>query len=598
MNKIKTRKNWEALQSVEETIDLSGRMKRGLLSKAKKQTGKHSQEQATASEYSQETLENLEDEAAHDAGHIIAGTGKIIYQSGKKLFQASTSNDINGGSVTEVQLLESNSSISPSNITPAFCKTSNPLTPIEGKHNPAIHTPPRTEFPSTVRDRSNAVKHESKQAPVGMIQPRQTISRGNVVSPMVAVKNAAANPRAVPSPSAQIAGQSMESAKETFKRSTHIKQVVAQKAQAMAKASAKAIRETAKATAASGRMAVASVSAGAGILVFIVILVVMIGALSGSPYGIFLSDGSANDNTSIQEAVEVLSDEYVKKLNRVRLSADYDKMEVTGENPVWQEVVAIYAVQMATDPDSAQEVVTVDEIKMSELRNIFWDMYKIESTVEITAGPTATTEETAETTDSTMAETVLKVTISKKSPEELAKEYRFTEKQIEKMNELLQLDESLWWGTLFGVHSPDLKILATAANEIGNLYGEKYWDWYGFEERVDWCACFVSWCGAKCRYIQAGTYPQFSACGKGMNWFKERNLWEERDYVPEPGNIIFFSWDNENGLDGSIDHVGIVEKVEDGYVHTIEGNAYDMVMRRKYKLGWYEILGYGKPMYE
>lgn len=82
-----------------------------------------------------------------------------------------------------------------------------------------------------------------------------------------------------------------------------------------------------------------------------------------------------------------------------------------------------------------------------------------------------------------------------------------------------------------------------------------------------------------------------------MNWFKEHGFWEERDYVPEPGSIIFFSWDNENGLDGSIDHVGIVEKVEDGYVHTIEGNAYDMVMRRKYTLGWYEILGYGKPLY-
>lgn len=443
MRQIKTRKNWETLQSAGETIDLSGRMKRGLLSKAKKQNSQHSQEQATASEYSQETLENLEEETAHDAGHIIAGTGKIIYQSGKKLFQLSNSNDINDGSITELQPLESNSSISPSNTTPAFCKAYNPLTLIEGKHNPAIHTPPRTEFPSTVRDRSNAVKHESKQAPVGMIQPRQTISRGNVVSPMVDVKNAAANPRAVPSPSAQIAGQSMDAAKESFKKSTHIKQVITQKMKAAAKASAKAIQETAKATAASGRMAIASVSAGAGILIFIVILVVMIGAISGSPYGIFLSDGSANDNTSIQEAVEVLSDEYVKKLNRVRLSADYDKMEVTGENPVWQEVVAIYAIKMAADPDSAHEVVTVDDIKMRELRNIFWDMYKIESTVEITASPTATTEETAETTDSTMAETVLKVTISKKSPEELAKEYRFTEKQIEKINELLQLDESL-----------------------------------------------------------------------------------------------------------------------------------------------------------
>lgn len=556
MNKIKTRKSWEALQSAEEIIDLSGRMKRGLLSRAKKQAGQHSQEQATASEYSQETLENLEEETAHDTGHIIAGTEKVIYQSGKKLFQANTLDDASVKAIAELQPMESNSSISPSNTTPA-------------------------RKPETVRT----------------IQSRHTVSRGNVTSSMVDAKNAAANPHTVPSPSAQIAGQSMDAAKESFKKSTHIKQVVTQKMKATAKASAKAIQETAKATAASGRMAVASISAGAGILIFIVILVVMIGALSSSPYGIFLSDGSTNNNTSIQEAVENLSDEYVKKLNRVRLSTNFDQMEVTGENPVWQEVVAIYAVKMAADPDSTQEVVTVDEIKMKELRNIFWDMYKIESTVEITADPTAATEETAETTDSTVAETILKVTISKKSPEELARDYRFTEAQIAKMNELIQLDESLWWGTLFGVHSPDLKILATAANEIGNLYGEKYWDWYGFEERVDWCACFVSWCGAKCRYIQAGTYPQFSACGKGMDWFIEHDLWEDRDYIPEPGNIIFFSWDNEKGLDGSIDHVGIVEKVENGYVHTIEGNAYDMVMRRKYKLGWYEILGYGKPQY-
>ena len=560
MNQIKARKNREALHDVTEIVNLSGKMKRGLLSKAKKQTGKHELEQATASEYSQETLENLEEETAHDAGHIIAGTGKIIYQSGKRLFHVNASDDTSDKAIAELQPMGSISSI----------------------------------FPSTVRDRSKAVKHESKQAPVRTIQSRHTVSGGNVTSSMVDAKNAAANPHTVPSPSAQIAGQSMDTAKESFKKSTHIKQVVTQKMKAAAKASAKAIQETAKATAASSRMAIASVSAGAGILIFIVILVVMIGALSGSPYGIFLSDGSANDNTSIQEAVEALSDEYVKKLNRVRLSTNYDKMEVTGENPVWHEVVAIYAVKMAADPDSPHEVVTVDEIKMRELRDIFWDMYKIESTVEITTDLTAPT---AETTEATATETILKVTISKKSPEELAKEYRFTEEQITKMNELIQLDESLWWGTLFGVHSPDLKILATAANEIGNLYGEKYWDWDGFEERVDWCACFVSWCGAKCRYIQAGTYPQFSACGKGMNWFKEHGLWEERDHVPEPGSIIFFSWDNENGLDGSIDHVGIVEKVEDGYVHTIEGNAYDMVMRRKYKLGWYEILGYGKPMY-
>ena len=65
--------------------------------------------------------------------------------------------------------------------------------------------------------------------------------------------------------------------------------------------------------------------------------------------------------------------------------------------------------------------------------------------------------------------------------------------------------------------------------------------------------------------------------------------------------IIFFDWDSPNGesgpQDGLSDHVGIVEKVENGRVYTIEGNTSDSCARRSYSLGYYEILGYGIPAY-
>ena len=117
-------------------------------------------------------------------------------------------------------------------------------------------------------------------------------------------------------------------------------------------------------------------------------------------------------------------------------------------------------------------------------------------------------------------------------------------------------------------------IVGVAASQIGNVGGEIYWRWYGFTERVEWCACFVSWCANKCGYLDT-IIPKFSGCSAGVQWFKARNQWAERSVTPEPGMIIFFDWD----VDGLPDHTGIVEKSENGYVYTIEGNTSDSCRR-------------------
>lgn len=136
-------------------------------------------------------------------------------------------------------------------------------------------------------------------------------------------------------------------------------------------------------------------------------------------------------------------------------------------------------------------------------------------------------------------------------------------------------------------------ITQVAAKQIGNAGGRKFWSWYGFNGRVEWCACFVSWCGNQCGYTKAGIVPKFSYVPSGVNWFKSKGQWQKRTYTPAPGDIIFFDW----GGNGSQDHVGIVEEVEGGYVCTIEGNSGDAVRRQKYRIGYYEILGYGVPKY-
>ena len=148
-------------------------------------------------------------------------------------------------------------------------------------------------------------------------------------------------------------------------------------------------------------------------------------------------------------------------------------------------------------------------------------------------------------------------------------------------------------------YDPDTSelIVEVARSQIGNVGGEPYWSWYGFTERVEWCACFVSWCANKCGYIDSGIIPKFSGCINGVDWFKDRDQWIGNSFEPSPGMIIFFDWDDEDGQDGNADHVGIVEKVENGRVYTIEGNTSDSCRQRSYLIGYYQILGYGIPNY-
>lgn len=135
-------------------------------------------------------------------------------------------------------------------------------------------------------------------------------------------------------------------------------------------------------------------------------------------------------------------------------------------------------------------------------------------------------------------------------------------------------------------------IVAVALTQEGNS-GDTYWSWYGFSSRVEWCACFVSWCADQCGYIDSGVIPRFSLCSDGVDWFSARGQFQDGSYVPAAGDIIFFDWGN----DGSVDHVGIVESVTGGTVNTVEGNSGDKVAKRSYAIGDSRIYGYGVPAY-
>lgn len=146
----------------------------------------------------------------------------------------------------------------------------------------------------------------------------------------------------------------------------------------------------------------------------------------------------------------------------------------------------------------------------------------------------------------------------------------------------------------------NLQIIELASKQLGNVGGEKFWSWYeihnnlGFYRRMEWCCVFVSWLGYQTGYLQLGEIPMFPNVSTGVAFYKNRGKWQGKHYIPSPGDVIFF----DLLLNDRAYHVGMVEKVVNGRVYTIEGNYNDMVARRSYPIGSPYIYGYGTPNYQ
>ena len=363
---------------------------------------------------------------------------------------------------------------------------------------------------------------------------------------------------------------------------------------------AKAAQRTAQATARATKALIAAIAAGGWIAVLVIVIICLIGLLIGSCFGIFFSGEDSGSGYTMQNVVQEINDDYQQQIDTTKANLSHDVLEMSGSRAVWPEVLAVYAVKTTTDPDNPQEVATMDDSKKAILTDIFWEMNQISSRTETRTETVITETDDGNgnivETETTVTQTYLYITVSHKTAEEMAAQYGFDEEQKEQLAELLdEENRSLWSAVLYGIYTEDGAIVSVALSQVGNVGGEPYWSWYGFSSRVEWCACFVSWCANECGYIDTGVIPKYAGCVNGVQWFKDRGQWMDGSAEPAPGMIIFFDWNDENGQDGLSDHTGIVEKVENGRVYTIEGNSGDSVRQNSYPVGHYEVLGYGCP---
>ena len=264
----------------------------------------------------------------------------------------------------------------------------------------------------------------------------------------------------------------------------------------------------------------------------------------------------------------------------------YD-LDSIGHNP--HELASYLTALLQTyTPQSAQ----------AELNRVFAMQYTLTLTEETEIRyrtETSTDPETGETTTEEVPYEyhILNVKLTNKPISEIAEEL-LTPQQLEMYRVYLETSGNK--PLIFGGGSPDTgasedlsgvqlvngtrpgntAIVELAKRQAGNVGGRPYWSWYGFNSRVEWCACFVSWC-----YGQAGlSEPRFAGCqSQGVPWFQSRGQWGARGYENiAPGDAIFFDWDG----DGSADHVGLVIGTDGERVYTVEGNSGDACKIKSY----------------
>ena len=381
--------------------------------------------------------------------------------------------------------------------------------------------------------------------------------------------------------SARVA-QQIQAPRRAVQAAGEVKRKAAAVGRPVAKAAVSALRGAVSAI----RTAIAPLAAGGGAVVTVVLVLCMVGALLLSPMGVLFS-GETSDGSALSDAIQEINQEFDAKLEELKAAATYDELSMSVTRAPWRDVLAVYAVKTTSDPDNGQEVVSMTDEKKELLKQVFWDMNELSSFTSTVPGEGSGADTTT-----------LYITVTPKTANAMADIYGFTASQRQQLAELLSDKHRELWSATLGFGTGNGEIVAVALSQVGNVGGQPYWSWYGFTYRVDWCAIFVSWCAEQCGYIDTGIMPKFAGCVQGSQWFKDRGRWQDHSYTPNAGDVIFFDWDDPGGFsgpqDGVPDHVGIVEKVENGRVYTVEGNSGDKCVQRSYPVGYYEIYGYGQ----
>ena len=143
-----------------------------------------------------------------------------------------------------------------------------------------------------------------------------------------------------------------------------------------------------------------------------------------------------------------------------------------------------------------------------------------------------------------------------------------------------------------GTRRGNQDVINVAIAQVGQQGGRPFWTYYGFDERVEWCACFVHWC---MRHTPSASpyYPTTAnnaGVGTVKDWFVEQGQFVDGNYTDlAAGDCVFFDWEP----DGRPNHIGLVIGRVGDTIYTVEGNSGDAVRINTYSVGSNVLYGYG-----
>lgn len=235
-----------------------------------------------------------------------------------------------------------------------------------------------------------------------------------------------------------------------------------QAAKAAGNAAGRALHNAGKALRAiyaAARSMAAAAAAGSSVVLALLILIFLFGLLVASPFGIlFTTEPTGEGTVALSTAIAQINQEYTEKLDALQ-NGDYDQIIINGSPPDWKEVVAVFAVKTAGTNDGV-DVVTLDEDRVERMRNVFWDMVSLDAAVETTG------QEGEE------SKTILTITITARTVDEMREFYSFTDQQNNMLDELLDNLE-LIGGTIGNLDVTDVGAQELLAALPGNLSAER-----------------------------------------------------------------------------------------------------------------------------
>ena len=291
------------------------------------------------------------------------------------------------------------------------------------------------------------------------IRTKNTSVKSIKGKPQKAVKNASRSMKSIKQSTKGIktAQQTAKTTQQTAKAAAKATQKTAQAAKATAKSAATGAKAAVKATIATVKGLISAIAAGGWVAVLIILLICLIAMVSGSCFGLFFSSDPTGTGTSVTQAVSTLNEEYMAYMQEIEAATPHDRQEITSNDGVlsinWEDILAVFSAKVTGAEDGVQ-VASLDDAQLDELRNIMWEMNAISSSTRTEKREVEITEVDENgkeiTRTETVPETILEISITHKTPEEMARQYNFNFRQNEYLSLMSEPENKNLWAELLG----------------------------------------------------------------------------------------------------------------------------------------------------